>query len=188
MVIYKNSKKAVETGDVVSYIIMFLIIGFGVSILFFQQISFKGEVEKLAPELSYSLPSIFVHTFLNQELTEQQKQDLNLSISNRYFVKDLYIFDEPKYENTIIQMKNTYINFITDNQVIETYVSFSNINNIDFLLLPDKEPITNLSSLPSLKEVVIRNNYYVILPTKNLDKFYVIWFIDDDVLKRNLNN
>ena len=66
----RYNKKAVDVGDVVSYVIMFLIIAFVISYIFISQAGLERKFERAAPELVYNYPLVFVHSFLNQELSQ----------------------------------------------------------------------------------------------------------------------
>lgn len=172
----RYNKKAVDVGDVVSYVIMFLIIAFVISYLFISQANVSSKFETAAPELVYNYPSVFVHTFLNQELTEEEKEELNLNLDNKVLLRDLYIDSQNNYNDFLEKKREEYITFNSENGLLDSYLAFSEQRASQFYLLPESIAVDNLDNLPNLDEIIQRGNYYVVIIRDNFRSYHVIWF------------
>lgn len=146
--------------------------------------SSKSELSKM-PELSYNFPSLYISSFLNEEISQSDVKELGLTSSRKYYIKDLLYFDNKKYSPLIEKYR---INYITDsnrenneNNMHFLFKKFSNFNyqvNSDNLL--HIIHLKNLQSVEKLSNVIRDNNYYFVIKTKN-GNYVLIEFESQDI-------
>lgn len=174
---YIKSKKAMDPSDLVGYVVMFIVIGFCFSFLFFSQDALADDFEFAAPNISYKFPPLFVHGFLNLELNNSEKEKLGFENESNIYIKDLYINVEEDFSEFIEEKKKGYINYYEENDAIEAYIDFSGENRFYLNYLFDsKLNEEELNDLDSLENYITENNYYVILVNDDFKTYSIIWF------------
>jgi hypothetical protein len=173
---YKKNKKAlgINTEFMVAIVAIFFVVV--VSIFAYNlSLDSKEQYKKVAPELSYQFPAVFVHSFLMMKVSDEDVKKLNLDEKQDYFVKDLLVLKRDDTKRVIEEMKGKYIEMYTINSNGESspladFESFSDSSfNPDRLLCIyyDKQEGFNLEAN------IVRNNYYFYIRTIEDDKAYV---------------
>jgi len=173
MVRYVKNKKAIGFSEqAILYIIALL---FLVSIVFasYHYVSTsKNHVEMMAPSLNYEYPPLFVKSFLMLEVSDEDKEDLNLKVEDIIYVHDLIFIGDDDSKEVVDKMKEEYLK---DKDVIESFnqfIEFSkiNLNNNDLLYIYYEE-----NNIPDLQGEVEHNNYVFYFKGKD-KKYRYIYF------------
>lgn len=126
--------------------------------------------EDLAPTMPYHYPCTFIHTFLQTPITKDDKKELDLDITQNYFIKDLIIQNTDKSKAILETKRKEYIEKYAQGKdsSLSYYLTFSQrkINDIDKLLCIFYDD----SNTYSLNSAIDTGNYFFPLRTK--DKQY----------------
>ena len=173
--IYKKNKKAL--GINTEFLVAIIAIIFIVLVVFFTykvSMNTKEQYHKVAPELSYQFPAVFVHSFLMMKVDDKYIEELGLDKDQVYFVKDLLILKRDDVKSVIDEIKKEYVSryaYTYEGEYAPLYFfeRFSG-NKIkpEHLLC-----IYYDTQSFSLKANVVRDNYYFYMKTIEGDKVYV---------------
>ena len=172
-----KSKKAVDPGDIVPYIIMFLVLAFGLTYMFISQSNLKGKFEVASPEISNKFAAAFVHTYLNQELTKEEKEQLNLNSNIKISIRDLYASSND-YSSFLEEKKREYLNFFQSQNIYKYHnEKWSGVPGYLGNLLEIREFTSFSGNYQNLDEIILKNNYYVIIIKEDLKTYVVVRYL-----------
>ena len=110
MIYLKKNKKGVMLYQEL-ILVVFSIVVIGIS-LFIVSYSSNASLDKISSQtldLNYKFPATFIQSFLYQELSEDDKNKLNLNSDEIYFVKDIVTYDESKVKNILQRIRDEFI-------------------------------------------------------------------------------
>ena len=130
MVLLKKSKKASElNNEIILYLIAIPVIFLIVFLSSHQMTVSEDNLSKMAPDLIYQYPSLFVKSFLMLEVKDSNKQKLNLDFNKTYYIQDLIYLGDSNSKDVVEFMKR---DFISDMESIDSLKSFKIFANVDF--------------------------------------------------------
>ncbi len=125
-----SSKKAVALyQEIVPTMLSLIIIGF-IMFSFFSQTSSAEETYTFsAPDISNTFPITFLHSFLYQEITQEQKEKLGMinNSENLYLIDIIEQYSFSEIEDIYNEIKEEYINDAENRGILK------NINNLPLL-------------------------------------------------------
>lgn len=160
----KQNKKANMTYTEFALIVI-VIISIGL-ILFFSINDISGTKEaitKMAPELTYKFPAVFIHTFLMQEIDKDDIKNLGLDVNKKYFVKDILALGESdgldlvkgKYRTNYLKISGELdSNQKSVHDIYKDYIGKNYYSQIDLI------QIKEVSTIPDLESAIKDNNYF----------------------------
>lgn len=170
-----SSKKAVALyQEIVPTMLSLIIIGF-IMFSFFSQTSSAEETYTFsAPDISNTFPITFLHSFLYQEITQEQKEKLGMinNSENLYLIDIIEQYSFSEIEDIYNEIKEEYINDAENRGILKKYQqspsSLKIVSNSNLLVL------TTVSSLLEL-DCIEKENYFFALSDKdNLDSKIII--------------
>ncbi len=166
----KINKKGSLAQEMLPFIIGLLIIYFSLFFLSKLMISTSEHIEKSPPELTYEFPATFIYSFLNYELTDSEKSQMDLNPNSTYFVKDIIKENSDKNFNILKNsVRKRYLDWsnqaLVGTSTMHTqYKKFSGQNyNVDSILVLEN----NLQSPPNLDLAIEKKNYVFFLKTND---------------------
>jgi hypothetical protein len=165
MSFHHKSKKAMMYQEVVIIAFSLVLSGLFLFLSVSAATTFGGKLEYLNPELKSEFESVYVYTFLNVELEEEDKELFFLDKTGDYRVKDLIWYNS---EESIKRL-----NYYRDNYIIETedYIKnyYSNILKTEFV----KNNILNIEATKcvniDIKSFREKNSVYYIKAREGYD-------------------
>lgn len=136
--------------------------------------STSKEITQTVPTLNYEFPNAYISTFINMELTNEEKIKIGFDTSKRYYVLDL-IVEDSSLARSMIQVKRlTYINSMKLQlyDIVSFYNSFSgnNLQSSDLIQIRyDQDKLLNLN------REIIDDNYFYFFETKK-NTYTIIYF------------
>lgn len=165
---YKNKKGGFAIESLVGMFVG-LMIFLSFIILFNVTDGLKSKIETINPELSYDFPSIFVKSFLLQELNNEQKSKLGYDKSEIVRVKDLMIKGKSSSE-VVLDIRKEYLQKYGSYN--KGYKFFSNDDYKEDKLLDIRY---DYEKIPDMDEVLKQKNIYYFFQNED-GKYSVIYF------------
>lgn len=175
----KNKKGQTLDQDLILAVCSIIVIGIVIVFLYIQTSSAKDTIYEMSPDLYDPFPAAFVYTFLNEEISNEDKKEIGLNENDIYFVKDLFVLDTDLSREIVEKYRKVYLEeqkeIVGDKNCVEYYELFDNvdIDENDLLKINYGKEIA-----PNLEEVIQQKNYVFYIPTLN-DRFTNVYFRDD---------
>lgn len=149
-------------------IVMSLVIGFSQYTISDSQ----KHIEKMAPNLTYQYPAVFVKSFLMLKIDDSDIKDLNLDVNKNYYVYNLIYLGSDDAKDIVDKKKDEFIMEMNNKNSLKSFENFAKISiNQNELLKIDYSQ----SSQPNL-ELALENNNYVFYFKGSDQKFRQVYF------------
>jgi len=180
---FKSKKKSHTTYSEIALIVIAIVaVGFS---LFFSSYKLNESKHNLnkAPQINYEFPNIFINTFLNIKINDEDKKELKLDKDKDYYIKDLIYINSEKSKKIIEKYRVSYIqdslqstNIKNPENMHDLFMKFSKKNydtSTDNLL--HIKYVQKLNEISSLSNYIKSINYYYYIKTSN-NKYAIIEF------------
>ncbi len=166
-----NKKGVMLDQEAIVVIVTIIFIGLILFFSFKYTNSGKKDFEKIAPNLTYQYPTMFVHSFLMKKIDAKDVEVLKLDKTQTYQIKDLLAMKKnTEVDNVVLKYKKEYVSY--NSQTIEDYEDFSGETIDESSLLYSRYFNKNL---PLLEKSIENKNYFFYLKDEE-GRFVVVYF------------